>query len=356
MSKINQKGSPAKFLSILQNRIQELSASEDIMSSDTGENQELSKEEIIDWLADHNQVWEDICDYFGTENIENLSYDEILDWIYNHDQLSEDFEMHFGYPVDDEFWNVEECDKITSAVEITDDYVEELEKDVEEKLDSGYIVWDKSEDALFAMVNTDLTRGDVGIEGDPETEWIFELTYDFDELDEDPEKQSEEIIEEINSIIENPEIINDEDIQPVDESEDIMASEEFVRPPENNVYWYFTKHGIGPGSVPKGLDILDTAYMPEGDYFLTDVILTTDSLNKYDIKEAVPKTRYFKVMKYTPGSLEDGISGDEFAETLTSANDTKEAFEKFQNMGLYDISIEDILPADEQEYRDWYTH
>lgn len=55
-------------------------------------------------------------------------------------------------------------------------------------------------------------------------------------------------------------------------------------------YWYFTKHGVQPGSVPKGVNIEDIKDTAEGSYFLTDKMLTTDELNRYDIKERIPES------------------------------------------------------------------
>lgn len=55
-------------------------------------------------------------------------------------------------------------------------------------------------------------------------------------------------------------------------------------------YWYRTTHGVGPGSVPKGIDILDVITRPWGEcFFLTNKLLTTEELNRYDIQERVPK-------------------------------------------------------------------
>ena len=63
--------------------------------------------------------------------------------------------------------------------------------------------------------------------------------------------------------------------------------EVFDKPGE---FWYFTKHGIGPGSVPKGIDIEEIIEKDNGEYFLIkDKILSTYALNKYEIKEKSPK-------------------------------------------------------------------
>ena len=54
-------------------------------------------------------------------------------------------------------------------------------------------------------------------------------------------------------------------------------------------YWYFTKHGVQPGSIPKYVNVLDIIDKPEGSYFLTDTIINTKDLYDYEIKEAVPE-------------------------------------------------------------------
>lgn len=78
----------------------------------------------------------------------------------------------------------------------------------------------------------------------------------------------------------------------VEESTRIRASQEsdeFVDMGTGLNYWYFTTHGVMPGSVPKGLNIIKIIDRPEGTYFLTDRVLTTKSLKYYDIKERAPK-------------------------------------------------------------------
>lgn len=57
----------------------------------------------------------------------------------------------------------------------------------------------------------------------------------------------------------------------------------------NMKYWYFTKHGVQPGSIPKYVNVLDIIDKPEGSYFLTDTIINTKDLYDYEIKEAIPE-------------------------------------------------------------------
>lgn len=54
-------------------------------------------------------------------------------------------------------------------------------------------------------------------------------------------------------------------------------------------YWYFTRHGVQPGSVPKYVNILDIIDTPEGSYFLADGVILTNDLRYYDIKERKPE-------------------------------------------------------------------
>lgn len=54
----------------------------------------------------------------------------------------------------------------------------------------------------------------------------------------------------------------------------------------DKVYWYFTRHGVQPGSIPKSIDTLyDVIDTPEGTYFATNTILNTKELSQYEIKE-----------------------------------------------------------------------
>lgn len=65
----------------------------------------------------------------------------------------------------------------------------------------------------------------------------------------------------------------------------------------NQGWWYFTTHGVQPGSVPKGVNILEVRDTPNGTYFRADAILNTSELEYYDIKERVPKNESLKEEK-----------------------------------------------------------
>ena len=65
-----------------------------------------------------------------------------------------------------------------------------------------------------------------------------------------------------------------------------ISAKPIVSAEPHQVYWYFTRHGVQPGSIPNRInnlyDIVDTA---NGSYFATDTVLTTNELYEYDIKE-----------------------------------------------------------------------
>lgn len=57
---------------------------------------------------------------------------------------------------------------------------------------------------------------------------------------------------------------------------------------KDGTWWYFTTHGVQPGSVPKDLHVVDTIETSNGTYVGLDGILNTSELKKYDMKEKTP--------------------------------------------------------------------
>lgn len=75
-------------------------------------------------------------------------------------------------------------------------------------------------------------------------------------------------------------------------SEDIQRYSDVV-PKEDRKYWYFTTHGIGPGTIPYGVNVLEVREGQNrkgtwGDYICLDAILNTDELQYFDLKELTP--------------------------------------------------------------------
>jgi len=97
-------------------------------------------------------------------------------------------------------------------------------------------------------------------------------------------------------------------------------------------YWYLFKHGLGPGTMPKGVNVLKVIDDGWKDYVLLDKMLTTEELNEYEIKEATP-----------PDDLlaENGYSSlEETYQDVTSSADT--AVEAADNMNIF-------------RFYDWYN-
>lgn len=54
-------------------------------------------------------------------------------------------------------------------------------------------------------------------------------------------------------------------------------------------YWFFTRHGVQPGSVPKDVEILDMIDTAEGTFVKFNRFLSTKELNYYDMVEKAPE-------------------------------------------------------------------
>lgn len=60
-------------------------------------------------------------------------------------------------------------------------------------------------------------------------------------------------------------------------------------------YWYYTRHGLGPGMLPKNVEILDVYEDSNfGTYFKTNKILSTRTLREYEIEEKAPKFESYR--------------------------------------------------------------
>ena len=94
---------------------------------------------------------------------------------------------------------------------------------------------------------------------------------------------------------ENYELDDEDGVTSSSKLKQVKASEsaEFVDMGTGLDYWYFTTHGVQPGSVPHGLEILEVRDTPNGTFFKTNKVITTKALNWYDIKEKSPITAYY---------------------------------------------------------------
>lgn len=88
----------------------------------------------------------------------------------------------------------------------------------------------------------------------------------------------------------NCEILNDYDICQILIKESLTEDVDEAFDKEPHEFWYYTKHGLGPGTVPKDVEILDVKEDDNwGTYIKLDKVLTTDELEYYDLKERAPK-------------------------------------------------------------------
>lgn len=86
----------------------------------------------------------------------------------------------------------------------------------------------------------------------------------------------------LDRIIQAVEKYNNGDDEIIDESKSIKES-------SNSGYWYFTRHGVQPGSIPKGANVLTIQDVENGTYVKLDRVLTTKELNDYEIIEKRPE-------------------------------------------------------------------
>lgn len=58
-------------------------------------------DDVLDWLQDHEQAWDDFCAYFSDVEDEDLTYDMVIAWISEHDTLYDDYLSFFGVDEDE---------------------------------------------------------------------------------------------------------------------------------------------------------------------------------------------------------------------------------------------------------------
>lgn len=100
-------------------------------------------------------------------------------------------------------------------------------------------------------------------------------------------------------------------------------------------YWYFTKHGVQPGSIPNNIHVLEIKDTPNGTYFKGDRVLTTKELQDYEIKEKSPEMKESK-------SIKEGLK-EEFKKQLQD-----ELYDKFIDLARTpDWGYENIKEIDD---------
>lgn len=145
----------------------------------------VSKSEIVSWLSDHDQAWEDVLDYFGSVDLSEIDKDDIVDWMYEHDQLWEDFMNHMGLEeetavIDDDYMFDFE-DKLRNDIFGESPVVDEVDIDPDSNNNTLYITVDMVDD-----------MGEVS---------TFEYSVPYSDLSGNPEDDSDYILSEIDADI-----------------------------------------------------------------------------------------------------------------------------------------------------------
>lgn len=126
----------------------------------------------------------------------------------------------------------------------------------------------------------------------------------------------------------------------IDEYDDIYQDDVQVYSDteEDEGYWFFTTHGVQPGSVPRDVDILDVIDTPNGSFVKFDRFLSTKELNEYDMVEKAPKS--VMSSKESDVRLGDTVESDESLESILSelrdgGFDTSDIYEIRMGLGAY---------------------
>lgn len=256
-----------------------------------------------DWYNDFCEAVDNEIDSMVSGTVWNI--DDYGDYIFLDVTTKDDRVISFSIPMDDLYQDLDgDVDYVVDAVVSalsgdtdTGDVIVDVKSSFVypedmEALEDGDYESHVTEPINASYMVRPVTFGDYGVyktSGDNRAELVFEGTMDecYDYVDSNPDDYTEQ--DEVYS------------------SKSIKASyskdePEFYEMGLGNQYWYFTKHGCGPGSVPEGLDILKIVSTPDGvypmgDYFLTnDQVLTTNALKYYDIKEKAPDFDYDNII------------------------------------------------------------
>lgn len=124
----------------------------------------------------------------------------------------------------------------------------------------------------------------------------------------------------------------------------IFASED-----DADEYWYFTRHGVQPGSVPRYVNILDIKDVEDGSYFLADGVIRTEDLEKYEIEEKKPE----KIYSFT-SLAQEGYKGylDSYETIRFEYNGPADVYEGREGMEMYLEDDNQFKPDNDDVYKD----
>lgn len=113
---------------------------------------------------------------------------------------------------------------------------------------------------------------------------VIDKSYymDADDMDVENDEWCDVVIEQA---LENLESYNSKV-----ESRIIHSSSDIRSKTQDIGYWFFTRHGVQPGSVPKDVEILDIVDTPNGTFVKLNRFLSTKELDYYDLVEKAPES------------------------------------------------------------------
>ena len=113
---------------------------------------------------------------------------------------------------------------------------------------------------------------------------VIDKSYymDADDMDVENDEWCDIVIEQA---LENLESYNSKV-----ESRIIHSSSDIRSKTQDTGYWFFTRHGVQPGSVPKDVEILDIMDTPNGTFVKLNRFLSTKELDYYDLVEKAPES------------------------------------------------------------------
>lgn len=124
---------------------------------------------------------------------------------------------------------------------------------------------------------------------------------------------------------------------------DYPEDEEEFEDAESSGFWYFTRHGVQPGSIPRRASVLDMIDTPNGTYVKLDCVLNTKELNEYDMKEQAPPS---DVMSSIDETSWDDMSWEQQIQKMKSfvkAYRGTRVFEDFaESIG---VDVEDVIDS-----------
>ena len=112
---------------------------------------------------------------------------------------------------------------------------------------------------------------------------------------------------------------------------------------DTRYYWYFTTHGVQPGSIPKGGYLGEVVDCPEGTYFQFSRIITTKELRDYEILERVPPQNLYEILGASNAS-----SNSRLDQKVNASQSYLDRIEELMEQGL------DEETASREAYAEFY--